>query len=114
MEYRQLIINNITYNVYDNGVIMSKGKLLKPFINKDGYLRIRLGGRAGKLHLVHRVIASTFITNAMSKPTVNHKDGNKVNNHVKNLEWATFGENMAHSYSSGLRKSYNSLKNRGK
>lgn len=54
---------------------------------------------------VHRLIAETFIPNPNNLPCVNHKDGNKQNNAVDNLEWCSHSENTLHSYRTGLQKS---------
>lgn len=66
--------------------------------DKDGYLQVNLckSGRmrAGK---IHRLVAKAFIPNPENKPQVNHKDGNKNNNVVNNLEWNTKSENLIHS-----------------
>lgn len=69
----------------------SKPKILSPCVNKDnGYLYVRL---IGGLKTVHRLVAITFIPNPENKPCVGHKDTNRTNAHVENLEWVTYSEN---------------------
>ena len=74
-----------------------KEKILKPFSNKDGYLRVNLCKEGkSKQYLVHRLVAKVFIPNPENKPEVNHKDEDKTNNKVENLEWMTCKENSNH------------------
>lgn len=83
------------------------GKEKKPTIGNHGYLAVDLfknGQR--KTLLVHRLVAEAFIPNPHKKRTVNHKDGNKLNNRISNLEWATHSENHKHSFRKLGRTSY--------
>jgi hypothetical protein len=72
--------------------------------DKDGYLRIVLSDKGiSKAFYVHRIVAIHFIENNDElKTQVNHKDGNKKNNHYSNLEWSTPKENIRHAYKTGL------------
>lgn len=70
---------------------------------KTGYLCVDIheNGKATK-HYMHRLLAEAFIPHPDKKRTVNHIDGNKLNNALENLEWATDSENIAHAYSINL------------
>lgn len=74
----------------------------------DGYLRTQFDG---KTQTVHRVIAKAFIEEDPDRKYVNHKDGNKKNNSVDNLEWCTFSENIQHAYDNNLNKGCGGTKN---
>lgn len=67
-----------------------------------GYLTVRLTDTTKvKTHRVHRLVAQAFIPNPDNKPFVNHKDSNRQNNHVDNLEWVTAKENTDHAVACG-------------
>ncbi len=88
------------YSVSTNGVVTdSSGAVLKQYKEQNGYMRvwIKQDGKRKKFS-VHRLVAMSFIPNPENKPCVNHKDGNKENNCVTNLEWCTHSENELHSY----------------
>jgi len=84
----------------DGTILGVKGRALKPYLNKDGYHSVTVAGKKTK---VHRLLAEAFIPNPENKPEVNHIDGDKTNNAVTNLEWATASENRQHAYDTGLR-----------
>lgn len=82
------------YQVSNNGLVRSfyfgKIRILKPTINKSGYYQVSLKkDGVGKSHLVHRLVATSFIENNDNLPMVNHKDEDRLNNNVDNLEWCT-------------------------
>ena len=70
------------------GIAIKKGKLLKPFLNRRGYYEIVTSIDNIKTHFtIHRLVATCFIPNPNNYEYVNHKDENKLNNNVENLEW---------------------------
>lgn len=93
------------YKVASNGEIwvFINGKslhTLTPQKNNWGYLRIRLSSDLGKWRfiLVHRLVAEAYLPNIDMLPEVNHKDGDKLNNDVSNLEWCTSSQNRIHQH----------------
>ena len=103
------------YEITRNGEIYSlkhnKRKLIKGYIDKYGYRRVLLhicGKR--KKYFVHRLVAMKYIENPNNLPQVNHKDGNKLNNNVENLEWVTAKQNIQHAIKNNLREANNSSK----
>lgn len=93
----------IWLKVHDDGTIESDRGIEKQYKNKHGYMRISIGSPCFELK-VHRLVAQAFIPNPQRKKQVNHIDGNKENNHVSNLEWATPKENVEHAVKLGLLK----------
>lgn len=91
---------NINYLIYDNGQVWSRKNniKLKTRIDKYGYEVLTLRDAVGKKHnlFIHRLVAKYFLENSKSLPQVNHKDGNKLNNNLNNLEWCTTLENQRH------------------
>lgn len=79
-------------------------QVLKPQIGSTGYYHIRIRHINGKFKTVklHRLVALTFMDNPENKNTINHKDGDKLNNKLSNLEWATDLENSTHARETGL------------
>lgn len=81
-------------------LIYKKSKIRVPVLNNRGYYHMGLKGGAKKL--IHRLVAETFIPNPNNLPCINHKDGDKTNNIVENLEWCTQEQNVQHSYNNNL------------
>lgn len=96
--------------------ISNFGKVLSLSYRDKGYSKIRIsqtdvsGYSVIDLHLnkkrknfkIHRLVAIAFILNPENKPQINHKDGDKLNNYICNLEWCTASDNIYHAYRNGL------------
>lgn len=108
------------YEVSDSGLVRSldriisvarhgyrriRGKIMKPTVNNEGYMVVHLR-RDGTTFVafIHRLVAQAFIPNPYNYPVVNHINGNKQNNEVTNLEWATYTENNIHALLNHLRQ----------
>lgn len=99
---------NFTKNDIDGFSISNYGRIkryekifnLNP---SNGYFSISIGNSKNKnTYRINRLVAEYFISNPENKPYVNHKDGDKLNNHVDNLEWCTTTENNQHAINTGL------------
>lgn len=103
-----------TYKISDTGEIWSKdrmcvdskgrkrfrkGQKIKPDIAPNGYYRVTLAnGGKKKQRYLHRLLAEHFIPNPLNLPQINHKDGDKLNCNIDNLEWVTVQQNVIHAY----------------
>jgi hypothetical protein len=91
------------YDVSSFGRVKNKKKqtILKPCDGGIGYLHVCLRRRTIK---VHKAVAEAFLQKTEGKPIINHKDGNKQNNHASNLEYCTQKDNIRHAITTGLMK----------
>lgn len=112
-KWKDIVGYEIEYQINQFGEIrtlkdspkLKKYDVLKPQISKrNGYVYQMLykNGKE-KLLRVHRLVAMAFLPNPNNLPQVNHKDGNKQNNSVDNLEWCEQSDNMKHAYKNGLQ-----------
>lgn len=103
----RIMIDNPRYVIYNDGRVYSvKHKMfVKSRANDRGYLRVYIskGKRGYGNHVkVHRLVALHFVENPNKYKEVNHKDGNKLNNHYSNLEWTTRSANIKHAIDNKL------------
>lgn len=106
--------NNAKYTVMSDGtIILQNGNVARLQKDAKGYLRwqAHIDGKV-ITEKVHRVVARHFIPNPKGLPQVNHKDGDKTNNKVENLEWCTNEENVRHAIRNGLQDNTNKSMNR--
>lgn len=108
-EWRPLLNFEGRYEVSNLGRIKSlkRNKIIKTHISPQGYMCASLryiGEKKTRTIRIHRAIAQAFIPNPNNYPIINHKDGNKLNNSIDNLEWCTCQHNIRHSFDNRLQK----------
>jgi len=93
------------YQINSSGQVrrLPKKNVLMPILQKNGYFGFSFSrsGKVKRLNL-HRLLASTFLDNPKNLSQVNHKDANKQNNSLDNLEWCSPAENISHARKLGL------------
>ncbi len=93
------------YSISQDGNVYSwkTKKYLKPQLQRNGYLTVQLYlEKKSRVLPIHRLVAQTFLSNPLNLRTVNHKDFDKSNNNVSNLEWMSHQENSLHSSMRGI------------
>lgn len=106
---KDLILDGyLHYKVSEDGRVYAPHlkKYIKDYDNGLGYRAVKLRKTNGerKQHYVHRLVASQYIENVGNHSDVNHKDGDKNNNSVTNLEWLSHKDNLKHAFKAGLLK----------
>lgn len=106
MEWKVIPNTNGKYEASEDGDIRNSEtkRILKKQINMHGYyiLTLRIIPNEQLNVRVHRLVAETFLGDSNGR-IINHKDGNKLNNNIYNLEWISSGENNKHAYDIGLK-----------
>lgn len=106
------ITNYENYLIYDDGNVFNTNtnKMLSGSIGENGYKYYRLSkNNVKKMFYAHRLVAEAFLENPNNLPVVNHKDGNKLNNNLNNLEWVSYSDNIKHFHKE-IKKSKQNIK----
>ena len=83
------------------------GRIMPQTIQRKGYYAVTFHmNNKAYCRKVHRLVIEAFTPNPDKLPCINHIDGNKLNNHVSNLEWTSHADNVKHSYDSGKRHAH--------
>ncbi|MBO6015344.1 MAG: HNH endonuclease [Lachnospiraceae bacterium] len=108
-EYRKIKSLNYLYEINEKGEIrnVKSKKPVHGYLEKNGYIRVKFENKCLGSTVrtsVHRLVAEAFIPNPDNLPEVNHKDSNRANNCLSNLEWVTHSGNMKHAYHKGINQ----------
>lgn len=104
------VFNTVNYTIDKNGIVYKNNIPIKLSINNDGYYVVNLKiDNKYKTYNVHRLVALHFIPNPYNLPIVNHKDENKLNNNVDNLEWCDYEYSV--NYGTRGKRSGENMKN---
>ena len=115
IEEKIMEVKGVNYIVSSDGKVYSTNtggasyyhKEISQRLNADGYLQVTVGKNGHRTqYRVHRMVAEAFIPNPNNLPEVNHKDYDRTNNNVENLEWSTHVDNIAHSAGTGHYSHY--------
>lgn len=101
----EIIKDHPRYEIHRNGTIRNRESfnIKSQYIGSTGYYMVSFSYKnKSKPQRVHRLLASTFISNPNNYPCVNHKNGIKTDNRLCNLEWCTHSQNMKHAFETGL------------
>lgn len=107
-QWKKIVIDGqvTCYSVSNTGKVRNDKKmsLLEGYVANNGYRMVHLRYRIDKMCSVHRLVMKAFCPiQDMDVLQINHKDGNKLNNNIDNLEWSTALENMRHSFINSLQ-----------
>lgn len=94
---------NRTIYYKDGRVRKHNGRMMEGTLTPNGYMQVSLSKNSKRVSTsLHRIVAHTFLGEPEKDYVVNHKDGNRTNNVVENLEWVTQRENVIHAFETGL------------
>ena len=100
--YYSVIYNDGKLTIFSSSP-RKRGLPMTPTLDNKGYLRVSLSAKSNH---IHRIVTQHFLGTRPDKFTVNHKDGNKLNNRIENLEYISMADNVRHAFSTGLNNAF--------